>query len=593
MSPGIKRTMRAALAGSLLLGGALTAVVIGGAMPGSAATVVNTIGVGVTPDGVSSDSTHVWVTNFGANTVTELDASDGSVVQTIGVGLDPYGISSDGTHVWVANSGGNTITELNASTGSVVQTIPDIGGPFGVSSDGTHVWVANNFGDSVTELNASDGSVVQTIAVGAGARSVSSDGTHVWVPHFAANTVTELNASDGSVVQTIGVGVGPWAVSSDGTHVWVANSGSSNVTELNASDGSVVQTIGVAGFPFGVSSDGTHVWVTNARSTLTELNASDGSVIQTIGVGEGSYGVSSDRTHVWEANANDNTVTEVAIKAAQVLAFTSTNPSPVVVGGPAYTPMVTGGASTSPVVVALDLFSTGCTLVDGVAQFTAIGTCILDANQAGDANYTAALQVQQQITINPPLCNSGTFSVTGASPCTPAPPGTYVGTTGAMAATDCGLGTYSSVSGATSCTPAPPNTYVATAGATAPTFCPAGTVNPNSGSISVAACVPLPFRISTTSLPGATPGAPYSPVTLQAAGEGTSTSPNTTTLKWKKVVLSKGLKLSAAGVLSGTPNAKLATPTSGTVQVTETVTTLNGKKKVRTRTTVQATIPFV
>jgi hypothetical protein len=46
-------------------------------------------------------------------------------------------------------------------------------------------------------------------------------------------------------------------------------------------------------------------------------------------------------------------------------------------------------------------------------------------------------------------------------------------------------------------------------------------------------------------------------------------------------------------VLSGTPNTKLAAgPTSVTVQVTETVTTLNGTKKVKTKTTVQATIPL-
>src|ERR1019366_5987582 len=101
------------------------------------------------------------------------------------------------------------------------------------------------------------------------------------------------------------------------------------------------------------------------------------------------------------------------------------------------------------------------------------------------------------------------------------------------------------------------------------------------------------FTITTSSLPSATPGVAYGPVTLQAANLGTSTSPYTTTLKWKKVALPKGLKLSSTGVLSGTPNKKLSAGASSvTVQVTETVTTLNGKKKVKTKTTVQATIPL-
>ena len=67
------------------------------------------------------------------------------MVQTIGVGSDPTGVSSDGTHVWVTNTGDNTVTELDASTGSVVQTIAVGSFPTGVSSDGTHVWVANYY----------------------------------------------------------------------------------------------------------------------------------------------------------------------------------------------------------------------------------------------------------------------------------------------------------------------------------------------------------------------------------------------------------------------------------------------------------------
>ena len=104
---------------------------------------------------------------------------------------------------------------------------------------------------------------------------------------------------------------------------------------------------------------------------------------------------------------------------------------------------------------------------------------------------------------------------------------------------------------------------------------------------------PPGFAIITSSLPSATPGVAYGPVTLQESGAGTSTSPNVTTLKWKKVALPKGLKLSSAGVLSGTLNKKLAVgPNSATVQVTEKVTTLTGRMKVKTETTVQATIPL-
>jgi hypothetical protein len=114
---------------------------------------------------------------------------------------------------------------------------------------------------------------------------------------------------------------------------------------------------------------------------------------------------------------------------------------------------------------------------------------------------------------------------------------------------------------------------------------------PSAGNCSTGAVEP--FGISTTSLPNATPGTAYGPVTLTTQEAGVSTSPNVTTLKWKKVALPKGLKLSSTGVLSGTPSSKLlADPNSATVQVTETVITLNGKMKVKTPTTVEATIPL-
>lgn len=123
-----------------------------------------------------------------------------------------------------------------------------------------------------------------------------------------------------------------------------------------------------------------------------------------------------------------------------------------------------------------------------------------------------------------------------------------------------------------------------------------GLGTPNGASLPAALCSAAGlggFRVTTSTLPSATPGTAYGPVTLQETGAGTSVSPYVTSIKWKKVTLPKGLTLSSAGVLSGTLNKKVAAgPSSVTVQVTETVTTLNGKRKAKTVTTVGATIPL-
>jgi len=134
---------------------------------------------------------------------------------------------------------------------------------------------------------------------------------------------------------------------------------------------------------------------------------------------------------------------------------------------------------------------------------------------------------------------------------------------------------------ANSCTATTPGTYLVTGsdgGATA------------SASVTWTS---VPFGIATTSLPGAASGVAYGPIPLQTAGEGTSTHPYSTSVKWKKIALPKGLKLTSAGVLSGKPSTKLAPGTySVVVQVTETVITLDGGKKVKTPMMAEATIPL-
>ncbi len=289
----------------------------------AATGVIRTIPVGSYPGGVSSDGTHVWVTNVGEDTVSEIEASSGNVIRTIQVGGWPVAVSSDGTDVWVANEeqpeANGTVSEIEASSGNVIGTIRVGYQPHGVSSDGTHVWVTNatEFGASVSEIEAPGGNVIRTIPVGSYPVGVSSDGTHVWVTNYDAGTVSEIEASSGKVINTIFVGYDDAGVSSDGTDVWVTSAINDTVSEIKASSGAVIRTVPVGSNPVGVSSDGTHVWVTYLDGeTVSEIEASSGKVINTIFVGSAfsafGEGVSSDGTDVWIANSLENTVNEIS-----------------------------------------------------------------------------------------------------------------------------------------------------------------------------------------------------------------------------------------------------------------------------------------
>ncbi len=88
-------------------------------------------------------------------------------------------------------------------------------------------------------------------------------------------------------------------------------------------------------------------------------------------------------------------------KAGQTVAFTSADPSPVLIND-TFTPAASA-TSGLPVAITVDPASSATCSIDvsGVVTITAsAGSCVLDADQPGNADYNAAPQVQQAISIN-------------------------------------------------------------------------------------------------------------------------------------------------------------------------------------------------
>jgi YVTN family beta-propeller protein len=73
---------------------------------------------------VSPSGNQVYVTNFGTDTVSVLNAT-GPVVATIPVGLDPEGVSvtPSGARVYVANTAAGTTSVIDAATRTVIGTV--------------------------------------------------------------------------------------------------------------------------------------------------------------------------------------------------------------------------------------------------------------------------------------------------------------------------------------------------------------------------------------------------------------------------------------------------------------------------------------
>ncbi len=92
------------------------------------------------------------------------------------------------------------------------------------------------------------------------------------------------------------------------------------------------------------------------------------------------------------------TPTPAPTPQGQTISFTSTAPLHPVANGLPYTVSATASSSL-PVALTLDASSAGCSLSGSTVSFTAAGTCVIDANQAGNATYNPASQVQQSLTV--------------------------------------------------------------------------------------------------------------------------------------------------------------------------------------------------
>jgi hypothetical protein len=198
---------------------------------------------------------------------------------------------------------------------------------------------------------------------------------------------------------------------------------------FNATSPQVTVAGGSANFPVTFISDGTPDAVTNDPPSTTGLSAEDvqvtttssNTLTATVTGGPASYniavtGMTSDQnitvtipagvvTDAWSNNnlAGSATV-QYIIKANQAVSFTSTPPVDAPIGGSTYTPTATASSALA-VTITVDPSSTGCQMspaVNGTVSFTARGTCVIDANQAGNGGYFAAPEVQQRIAVDQP-----------------------------------------------------------------------------------------------------------------------------------------------------------------------------------------------
>jgi hypothetical protein len=115
----------------------------------------------------------------------------------------------------------------------------------------------------------------------------------------------------------------------------------------------------------------------------------------------------------------------VSAPLAQAITFTSSPPAGAIVGG-SYSVSATGGPSGNPVVFSIGPGASAvCTVAGSTVSLIGGGTCIINANQAGNGSFAPAPQEQQSFAVARPLpvATPDSYATPYNTPLTVAAPG--------------------------------------------------------------------------------------------------------------------------------------------------------------------------
>jgi hypothetical protein len=199
---------------------------------------------------------------------------------------------------------------------------------------------------------------------------------------------------DATQAFTLSVNEAPSITSADRTTFTIGASGTFTVVSTGVPHAAITET---GALPSGVT------FVDNGDGTGTLAGTPDPGTNATYPL---TFRATNSTAHV------DQAFTLTVVKVAQTITITSTPPAHPVVGG-TYT-ITAVSDSTLPVSFSVDAATTGsaCSLSGSTVSFDHSGTCVIDADQAGNGTYQAAPQVQQSLSVSTVATAVGVVSST-------------------------------------------------------------------------------------------------------------------------------------------------------------------------------------
>lgn len=238
------------------------------------AYVVRRVTTGGQPCGVLGAAGHVWVSNYGDNTLVAVDPRTGKVGDPIAVGSSPCGLAYGAGSIWVENYGSNDVTRVDARSQRVQDTIAVGSAPYDVTFAAGAAWVTNYTSASVTRIDADTGRAIE-IRVGGTPVGVAPAGDGVWVAVGTPGLV-KLDPATGAVLDRVHLGGVTGWTAYDADSLWVGVD--DTVVQVDGATDEVRRRIEVGAAPLDGDVLGSTVWVPDQSGELYRVGVGDGRV---------------------------------------------------------------------------------------------------------------------------------------------------------------------------------------------------------------------------------------------------------------------------------------------------------------------------
>lgn len=295
---------------------------------------------------ITTDGTNLYLSDVGTRTIQKIEIASGVVTTLTGrFGITgstdgdssvalfnyPMGMTTDGTHLYVTDYSDNTIRMVNIASGEVSTLAGSAGtygsadgtgnaaefsSPYGITTDGTNLYVSDMSNQTirqiviatgeVTTLAGSVGNTGSTDGIGSAARfyypmGMTTDGTNLYVADIYNRTIRQIEIATGAVTTLAGSagnsgsadGIGsaalfnyPVKITTDGTNLYVSDSANHNIRQVVIATGVVTTVAGNAGSsgstdgsasdalfdgPSGITTDGTTLYVLDAYTRIRTI----------------------------------------------------------------------------------------------------------------------------------------------------------------------------------------------------------------------------------------------------------------------------------------------------------------------------------